>query len=76
MEAMNGASIVLWCRRELRGHDPAGLVRAAVGTDIPIEILSVQNWLPRQLVAKRYGSPRCFLAGDACHLFVRPVDSA
>jgi len=50
--------------------DPAGLVRAAVGTDIPIEILSVQNWLPRQLVAKRYGSPRCFLAGDACHLFV------
>ncbi|HEY3919287.1 MAG TPA: FAD-dependent monooxygenase [Stellaceae bacterium] len=50
--------------------DPAGLVRAALGAEIAVEILSVQNWLPRQLVAERYGTRRCFLAGDACHLFV------
>jgi 2-polyprenyl-6-methoxyphenol hydroxylase-like FAD-dependent oxidoreductase len=50
--------------------DPAALVQRAIGADLPIEILSVQNWLPRQLVAEKYGSRRCFLAGDACHLFV------
>ncbi len=50
--------------------DAAALVRRAIGAEIEIEILSVQNWLPRQLVAERYGSARCFLAGDACHLFV------
>lgn len=51
-------------------EDPAGLVRRAIGADLDIEILSVQNWLPRQLVATRFGTRRCFLAGDACHLFV------
>ena len=50
--------------------DPAELVRKAMGEALDIEILSVQNWLPRQLVAERYGSRRVFLAGDACHLFV------
>lgn len=50
--------------------DPAALIKRAIGADLPIEILSVQNWLPRQLVAEKYGSRRCFLAGDACHLFV------
>jgi len=50
--------------------DPAELVRRALGATLEIEILSVQNWLPRQLVAESYGTSRCFLAGDACHLFV------
>ncbi len=50
--------------------DPAALVQRAIGAELEIEILSVQNWLPRQLVAERYGSARCLLAGDACHLFV------
>ena len=50
--------------------DPAELVRRAIGAPLAIEILSVQNWLPRQLVAESYGTSRCFLAGDACHLFV------
>jgi 2-polyprenyl-6-methoxyphenol hydroxylase-like FAD-dependent oxidoreductase len=49
---------------------PAALVQRAIGADIEIEVLSAQNWLPRQLVADHYGSQRCFLAGDACHLFV------
>jgi 2-polyprenyl-6-methoxyphenol hydroxylase-like FAD-dependent oxidoreductase len=59
---------------EAKLSDPAALVRAAIGgfaiADIPIEILSVQSWLPRQLVAESYGTQRVFLAGDACHLFV------
>ena len=50
--------------------DPIALIRQAVGADIEIELLSAQKWLPRQLVADRYGTARCFLAGDACHLFV------
>ena len=50
--------------------DPIALIKRALGADLEIDILSVQNWLPRQLVAERYGSQRCFLAGDACHLFV------
>ncbi len=50
--------------------DPVALLHKAIGAPIDIEILSVQNWLPRQLVATHYASHRCFLAGDACHLFV------
>jgi 2-polyprenyl-6-methoxyphenol hydroxylase-like FAD-dependent oxidoreductase len=51
--------------------DPAALIRDAIGDrDMQIEILSAQSWLPRQLVAERYGTRRVFLAGDACHLFV------
>jgi 2-polyprenyl-6-methoxyphenol hydroxylase-like FAD-dependent oxidoreductase len=50
--------------------DPVELVQRAIGEPLDVEILSVQDWLPRQLVAERYGSTRVFLAGDACHLFV------
>ncbi len=50
--------------------DPVELVQRALGERIDVEILSVQDWLPRQLVAQSYGSRRVFLAGDACHLFV------
>jgi 2-polyprenyl-6-methoxyphenol hydroxylase-like FAD-dependent oxidoreductase len=59
---------------EARAPDPVALVRDAIGgvatADLPVEILSVQSWLPRQLVAESYGTGRVFLAGDACHLFV------
>jgi len=56
---------------EPRGdEDPIALIRRAIGADLAIELLSAQEWLPRQLVAEHYGSARCFLAGDACHLFV------
>jgi 2-polyprenyl-6-methoxyphenol hydroxylase-like FAD-dependent oxidoreductase len=51
-------------------ESPATLIRQAIGANIEIEVLSAQSWLPRQLVADRYGTQRCFLAGDACHLFV------
>ena len=55
---------------EAFSDDPAALIRRAIGADIAIDVLSVQSWLPRQLVAESYGTQRCFLAGDACHLFV------
>jgi hypothetical protein len=51
-------------------EEPVGLIQRAIGEKLDIEILSAQKWLPRQLVAGRYQSARCFLAGDACHLFV------
>jgi 2-polyprenyl-6-methoxyphenol hydroxylase-like FAD-dependent oxidoreductase len=50
--------------------DPIALIGRAIGGDIEVELLSAQRWLPRQLVADRYGTRRCFLAGDAGHLFV------
>ena len=50
--------------------DAARLLRTAIGDDTRCEILSVQDWSPRQLVAPSYGTSRVFLAGDACHLFV------
>ena len=51
-------------------EDPIALIQRAIGEPLEIELLSAQKWLPRQLVADRYQSARCFLAGDACHLFV------
>ena len=51
-------------------EDPIALIRRAIGEPLDIEMISAQKWLPRQLVAERYQSARCFLAGDACHLFV------
>lgn len=51
-------------------EEPVPLIQRAIGDPLGIEILSAQKWLPRQLVADRYQSARCFLAGDACHLFV------
>jgi 2-polyprenyl-6-methoxyphenol hydroxylase-like FAD-dependent oxidoreductase len=50
--------------------DPRSLLRAALGSELTFEILSVQEWKPRQLVAESFGRRRVFLAGDACHLFV------
>ena len=51
-------------------RNPIALIESAIGAKLDIELLSAQSWQPRQLVADRYGSRRCFLAGDACHLFV------
>jgi 2-polyprenyl-6-methoxyphenol hydroxylase-like FAD-dependent oxidoreductase len=53
-----------------RAPDDVALIHDALGARLDIEILSAQEWLPRQLVAERYGGRRVFLAGDACHLFV------
>lgn len=42
----------------------------AVGTEVPIEILSMGTWLAgHALVARRLRQGRAFIAGDAAHLF-------
>jgi 2-polyprenyl-6-methoxyphenol hydroxylase-like FAD-dependent oxidoreductase len=51
-------------------EDPIGVIKAAIGRDMEVELISALDWQPRQLVAKSYGTERVFLAGDACHLFV------
>ena len=48
--------------------DAEALFRAAVGKDVPHEILSVRRWMARNVVAERYRHGRIFLAGDAAHL--------
>ena len=50
--------------------DPVALIKAAIGAQMDVEVISALDWTPRQLVADTYGSGRVFLAGDACHLFV------
>jgi 2-polyprenyl-6-methoxyphenol hydroxylase-like FAD-dependent oxidoreductase len=46
------------------------MFRQAVGTTIPVEILSRDFWLAgRALVADRFRSGQMFLGGDAVHLF-------
>ena len=50
--------------------DPVALIKAAIGMDMEVELISALEWTPRQLVAESYGTRRVFLAGDACHLFV------
>ncbi len=52
--------------------DPAARFRAAVGRDVPVEILSSQTYKAFQLVADRFGAGRVLMAGDAVHLFVPP----
>ncbi|MHA6757939.1 FAD-dependent monooxygenase [Streptacidiphilus sp. PAMC 29251] len=48
----------------------ADLVRRAAGVPLQVEVLSRRAWTPgAALVAERFGAGRCWLAGDAAHLF-------
>jgi hypothetical protein len=49
-------------------EDISRRVVAAIGREMPIEILSVDVWAAHSLVAERYRVGPVFLAGDACHL--------
>ncbi len=54
----------------LEAVEPAGLLRAAAGVDLDVEVLSVREWVAgHALVADRYRDERVFLAGDSAHLF-------
>ncbi|MGB7077959.1 MAG: FAD-dependent oxidoreductase [Xanthobacteraceae bacterium] len=54
--------------REYTTEDIEAAIRRAVGRDFEFEILSVLPWVRRELVAERYRTGRCFIAGDAAHV--------
>ena len=45
-----------------------GLLRAAIGADIPMEVVDVANWRAEANCAARFRDGRVFLAGDAAHV--------
>jgi hypothetical protein len=50
--------------------DARALFRAAVGLELPLEVLSRGTWTAGHcLVAERFAQGRVFIAGDAAHLF-------
>jgi 2-polyprenyl-6-methoxyphenol hydroxylase-like FAD-dependent oxidoreductase len=44
------------------------LLRTAIGTDMPMEIVNVANWRAEATCAERLREGRVFLAGDAAHV--------
>lgn len=50
--------------------DPLPTLFAALGCEIPAEILVANPWTPCLLLAERYRSGRVFLAGDAAHQYI------
>ncbi|ETS87827.1 hypothetical protein PFICI_01655 [Pestalotiopsis fici W106-1] len=45
------------------------VVAAAIGTDIPFDVLSYRPWILSRKVANQYSVGNVFLAGDAAHAF-------
>lgn len=48
--------------------DMKSMIIRSTGIDIPLEIVSSDEWVASTLIADRYSSGRAFLIGDACHL--------
>jgi 2-polyprenyl-6-methoxyphenol hydroxylase-like FAD-dependent oxidoreductase len=44
------------------------LLRAAIGADMPMEVIEVVNWRAEANCAERFSAGRVFLAGDAAHV--------
>ena len=55
-------------REKITQKEAPALIRRATGIDIPVEVLSTDEWVASRLIADRYRDRRVFLAGDACHL--------
>lgn len=53
---------------KLEGERARTLILHAMGVDVPIELLSNDEWVAQRLIADRYRDRRVFLAGDACHV--------
>ena len=45
-------------------------IPAALGVEVPMEILGLERWTSRRLVADRYRDRDVFLAGDAAHIWI------
>jgi len=45
-------------------------IPAALGAQVPMEILGIERWTSRRLVADRYRDGNVFLAGDAAHIWI------
>ena len=54
--------------KKIADGEAPDLIRKSTGIDIPIEVLSSDEWVASRLIADRYRDRRVFLAGDACHL--------
>jgi 2-polyprenyl-6-methoxyphenol hydroxylase-like FAD-dependent oxidoreductase len=50
--------------------DPASAIKAAVGEDLDFEIVSIDDWYGRRLVADRFRDRRLFVCGDAAHIWI------
>ena len=53
---------------QLDGLNAPEKLRAALGENVPFELLAVRPWTGHCVVAERYQHDRVFLAGDAAHL--------
>ena len=48
--------------------DPGRLISGAIGSDLPLEVISIDPWTARMELADRCRDGRIFLIGDAAHL--------
>jgi 2-polyprenyl-6-methoxyphenol hydroxylase-like FAD-dependent oxidoreductase len=52
----------------LAAGDAPAMIRRATGLELPLEVLSIDEWTASRFLGDRYRDRRVFLAGDACHL--------
>jgi 2-polyprenyl-6-methoxyphenol hydroxylase-like FAD-dependent oxidoreductase len=62
--------IIVLPGRDFDDVDIDAAMRAAYGWEIDREILGVERWVSRRMVANRYRSGNVFLAGDAAHIWM------
>lgn len=76
MVAMNGKDLWgfhIWLPRgepDFDSADPDTKIRAAVGGDLDYEIISIDDWYGRRLVANRFRDRRMFICGDSAHIWI------